>query len=164
MVLKPKGSLISHFSRLAMKAGGLNLAQGRPGYPPPDKLLKALVQRIDEPDLHQYAPGNGITDLIDLMAGRYSVHAPLSADNLLVLHGATEGVSLSFHYLATILDRPFSALSFDTVYEAYPRLSRIFVLPFIPFDFDPDTQQVAFGHEITSRPRLIKKQGAPEER
>lgn len=156
MSLKPEGSLISHFSRLAMKAGGINLAQGRPGYPPPEKLLKALIRRIGEPDLHQYAPGNGIPGLLELLADRYGVHAPLTPDNLLVLNGATEGISLSFHYLTTILERPFSALSFDPVYEAYPRLAAIFGVPFIPFDFDPITQEVDFDRleETITRDRV----------
>ena len=34
-----KGSYISYFSNLVKKHGGINLAQGIPGFDPPTKLL-----------------------------------------------------------------------------------------------------------------------------
>jgi len=141
---KPKGSLISYFSNLVKKHGGINLAQGRPGFCPPPELLRILQEAVDNRDLHQYAPGNGDFDLLELLAERYGRFAPITSDHLLVVNGATEGLSLTFHYLNTILPRPCSVLSFDPVYESYPMLARIFGLPFAYFDMDPTTMQVDF--------------------
>ena len=63
---KPEGSLISYFSNLVKRDGGINLAQGRPGFAPPDELMAILADKAPNPDLHQYAPGNGNFKLIKL--------------------------------------------------------------------------------------------------
>jgi aspartate/methionine/tyrosine aminotransferase len=57
-----------------------------------------------------------------------------------VVQGATEGLSLSFFYLATRLERPFAALSFDPVYESYPKLAGLFQIPFEYFDFQENLE------------------------
>lgn len=133
---KPQGSLISYFSRMVAKGGGINLAQGKPGFLPPKELLAILKEKIDDPALHQYAPGNGNFDLLELLAKRFCRYFPATTDNLLVTQGATEGISLSFLYLTKILEKPFPVLSFEPVYESYPKLPAIFDLPFIYFDLD----------------------------
>ncbi|MCK4761461.1 MAG: pyridoxal phosphate-dependent aminotransferase [Candidatus Aminicenantes bacterium] len=137
---KPKGSLISYFSRKVAKGGGINLAQGKPGFAPPTELLSILKEKIADKSLHQYAPGNGNFDLLELLAGRGagSSHNNISTDNLLIVQGATEGIFLSFLYLTRILEKPFSVLSFDPVYESYPRLPEIFFIPFEYFDLQAD--------------------------
>ncbi|MCP4149118.1 MAG: pyridoxal phosphate-dependent aminotransferase [bacterium] len=137
---KPDGSLISYFSNRVKKEGGINLAQGIPGFPPPSPLLSILKELSDDKTLHQYAPGNGNFQLLELIRERLSVDAPIANDNLLVLQGATEGVFLTFFYLTTILARPYSALSFDPVYESYPELAGMFNLPFLYEDFDKDLE------------------------
>ncbi len=136
---KPGGSLISFFSSLAKKHGGINLAQGIPGFHPPEELLLALERLIRrENAVHQYAPGNGDFRLLELLAGYYSRVTPLSAEQILVVQGATEGLSLLFLYLTTLLQKPFAALSFDPPYESYPRLPAIFDVPFEYFDLNED--------------------------
>jgi aspartate/methionine/tyrosine aminotransferase len=69
---KPKGSLISYFSELVKKEGGINLAQGKPGFAPPRQLLAILKRRIKDKNMHQYAPGNGDSDLLDMLAKQFS--------------------------------------------------------------------------------------------
>jgi len=101
----PEGSLIAYFSRKVKKGGGINLAQGRPGFEPPDKLLNILKSKIPEKDLHQYAPGNGDPRLLDILVKKHS--GPISPErkNFLVVQGATEGIFLAFFYLTTIILR-----------------------------------------------------------
>ncbi len=135
---RPQGSLISYFSNRAKKEGGINLAQGTPGFPPPAGLLDSLSKLSSDNTLHQYAPGLGNFLLLELMQKDLAPTAPVTQDNLLVLQGATEGVFLTFFYLTTILEKPYSALTFDPVYESYPKLAEMFKVPFEIMDFEPD--------------------------
>ncbi len=127
---RPEGSLISYFSNRVKKEGGINLAQGTPGFPPPSQLLALLKTNAENKKLHQYAPGIGNFELLELIRQKYAQVSPIQTDNLLIVQGATEGIFLSFFYLTTFLDRPFSALSFDPVYESYPILAEMFNIPF----------------------------------
>ena len=77
-----RGSLISYFSRLATKQGGINLAQGIPGFSPTQALLDILTQKIQDNRLHQYPPGNGKFRLLELLSQTYSEFSIISPDNL----------------------------------------------------------------------------------
>ncbi|HPR64423.1 MAG TPA: pyridoxal phosphate-dependent aminotransferase [Thermoanaerobaculia bacterium] len=136
---RPKGSLISHFSRMAIRHGGVNLAQGRPGFSPPEELVTSLREILREPDVHQYAPGNGDFDLLESIAGLYKSPVPLTPDHVLVVNGATEAMSLIFLMLASDPARKGAVLSFSPLYESYPKLGSIFSRPFIEVPVDPDT-------------------------
>ncbi|UCH93780.1 MAG: pyridoxal phosphate-dependent aminotransferase [Candidatus Aminicenantes bacterium] len=134
---RPEGSLISYFSNRVKKEGGINLAQGTPGFPPPGELLQLLKTNAEDKRLHQYAPGIGNFELLELIRQRFSSQViPTGLDNLLIVQGATEGIFLAFFYLTTFLERPFAALSFDPVYESYPQLADMFCIPFEYFDFE----------------------------
>lgn len=127
---RPESSLISYFSNRVKKEGGINLAQGTPGFPPPSQLLALLKASAENKKLHQYAPGIGNFELLELIRQKYAHVSPIQTDNLLIVQGATEGIFLTFFYLTTFLERPFSALSFDPVYESYPILAEMFNIPF----------------------------------
>jgi len=135
---RPQGSLISYFSNRVKKEGGINLAQGTPGFPPPSELLELLSTLSTDNRLHQYAPGVGNYSLLEMLADKFSKSTYTTVDNLLMVQGATEGIFLSYFYLSTILDRPFSALSFDPVYESYPMLSHMLNIPFVYQDLESD--------------------------
>jgi aspartate/methionine/tyrosine aminotransferase len=137
---RPEGSLISYFSNRVKKEGGLNLAQGTPGFPPPIELLKILEENALNPGLHQYPPGIGNFKLLDQIKQRFSPYYPIDTHHLLMVQGATEGIFLSLLYLSKQLNPPFSALSFDPVYESYPILSKILDIPFIYQDLEDDLQ------------------------
>ncbi len=138
---RPHGSLISYFSNRVKKEGGINLAQGTPGFPPPGELLQSLKSNAENNRLHQYAPGIGNFNLLELIRQRVSsTVTPVEADNLLIVQGATEGIFLTFFYLTTFLEPPFSALSFDPVYESYPQLAAMFRIPFEYFDFEQNLE------------------------
>jgi aminotransferase len=135
---RPEGSLISYFSNRVKKEGGINLAQGTPGFPPPLELLNYLEEDVSNPGLHQYPPGNGNFQLLEQIKQRFASVAAIDIDNLLIVQGATEGIFLTLLYLSKQLNPPFSTLSFDPVYESYPILSNMLGIPFIYQDFEDD--------------------------
>lgn len=118
---KPSGSFISYFSNLVKQHGGINLAQGIPGFPPPEELT-AILARLASDNVHQYAPGIGNFMLRDVLLNSLS----LQPKNLLIVQGATEGLSLVYTYLLRLLGGDFSVLSFEPAYESYSNLPRIF--------------------------------------
>ncbi len=148
---KPTGSYISFMSNKVKTYGGINLAQGIPGFNPP-KELTDILSEIAGNNLHQYAPGNGNNELLNLLHKKYQNEYPcladLSADrqdrqtflkdDFLILQGATEALSLLYIYFNKIIPKPFSALAFDPVYESYKYLPEIFNTDFIPFSFEQD--------------------------
>jgi aspartate/methionine/tyrosine aminotransferase len=126
--VKPIGSLISYFSNLVKTNGGINLAQGIPGFQPPDELIEILKQTADS-NIHQYAPGIGNFNLLKQLSANYNVEL----DNLLVVQGATEGLSLIYTYLFKKLNGNFAVLAFEPAYESYSRLPAIFGQKFVGF-------------------------------
>jgi len=129
---KPEGSYISYMSNMVKSKGGLNLAQGIPGYEPPLPLLDEL-KKLTHTSIHQYAPGNGNLELTDCILNKYAQEQKLSADNLLITQGGTEALSLLFIYLKKRINKPFSALAFRPVYESYRNLPEIFQTPFVEY-------------------------------
>ena len=129
----PQGSLISYFSTLVKEHGGINLAQGIPGFNPPQELIQALHSVADKP-FHQYPPGIGNFSLRQQILQHYSGKAPVSNDQLLILQGATEALSLLFLYVLRIHKGTFTTLSFTPPYESYRQLPLQFGLPFIEVD------------------------------
>ncbi len=137
-VQKPQGSLISYFSRCAREMDGINLAQGKPGFAPPAELIELVKEISDQPELHQYAPGNGNVKLLELLTQVYRPLQPINMDHLLIVQGATEGLFQVFFYLKQMLSSSFGVLSFDPVYESYPKLAQFFQLPFEYFPLEED--------------------------
>ena len=132
--------------------GGINLAQGIPGFNPPEELTNILSE-IAGNNIHQYAPGNGNNELLELLHKKYQNEYPclaarlpdgqgrqaFSKDDFLILQGATEALSLLYIYFNKIIPKPFSALAFDPVYESYNNLPEIFNTDFVPFSLEQDS-------------------------
>lgn len=135
--MKKFASLISHFSSLAQREGGINFAQGRPGYPPPEGLLRILNRLVYEKNLHQYAPGKGDFYLLEETEKIYKkIYKNLKKDNILITLGATEGIALSLLFLLNRFKK-FSLLSFEPFYESYPRISKFLNIPVFSVKIDP---------------------------
>jgi len=126
------GSLISYMSDKVKLGGGINLAQGIPGFDPPPQL-REIVRHLTEETVHQYAPGQGDADLLEVTCALFAPHGP-SRDQFLITNGATEAISLIFTYLTTILPQGFATLAFDPVYESYRHLPPIFGSRFVAFN------------------------------
>jgi len=141
---RPSGSLISYMSNQVKTRGGINLAQGIPGFEPPRALLQELSQAALEP-VHQYAPGIGNVQLLESLLEKYRPLGPFNTDNFLITNGATEAVSLLYTYLSQRLERPYAVLSFEPAYESYRMLPGIFNDRFLSFAYQPDGS-VNFDH------------------
>lgn len=135
---KPTGSYISFMSNKVKAHGGINLAQGIPGFDPPKELTQILSE-VSNHKIHQYAPGNGNNELLDLLVEKYQKEYRFTKDDILVTQGGTEALSLLYTYFNKILTKPFSALAFDPVYESYKYLPGIFNTDFVPFAFGKDS-------------------------
>ncbi len=134
----PDGSLISHMSNLVKEKGGINLAQGIPGFPPPEGLLDMLRSLAGEP-IHQYAPGTGDLELREVILDHYQHDYPYTQDHLLVVNGATEAISLIYTYLRKKRGRPMRVVALDPAYESYRQLPRIFGDEFLPVPWSSGT-------------------------
>ncbi len=141
---RPAGSLISYMSDKVKAGGGLNLAQGLPGFPPPPELTDILKELSDQP-VHQYAPGRGDNDLRDILPTLFP--GGPARDQFIVTNGATEAITLTYLYLSRREAQPFSALAFEPVYESYRNLPQIFGNHFVAFDIG----EGLFGREEAFR-------------
>lgn len=128
----PKGSLISFMSNKVKQHGGINFAQGIPGFAPPEALLEVLTQLPQLP-VHQYAPGIGNLQLRKILLEKYSQYN-YSDEQLLITQGATEAISLITTYLKNKIGEHFSAMAFDPVYESYRHVPRIMNIPFYAYN------------------------------
>lgn len=129
-----KGSLISYFSNLIKKYGGINLAQGIPGFKPPIELIHSL-EKLVKLDNHQYAPGIGNLKLVSYLDNLYSTKQNNS--KVLITNGATEAISLIYNYLMSInTGHDFNVAAFSPAYESYIHLPKIFGHKFFTFSTD----------------------------
>lgn len=133
---KPQGSFISYMSNRVKMHGGINLAQGIPGFSPPKELLDAL-NAITYDEIHQYAPGTGNAKLKQALVAKYTDYE-FKQDDFLIVNGATEACSLIYTYLSKMFKSNFTTLAFSPVYETYLHLPRIFNNPFVSFEFKKD--------------------------
>ncbi len=130
---RPQGSYISHFSNMVKAHGGINLAQGIPGYQPPAALLDALQARLRD-DVHQYAPGQGNRKLLELVAQRHA----LQPANVLMVQGGTEGLSLVYTYIAQRMEADMAVMAIEPAYEVHSNLPRIYGHRYVAFSPSAD--------------------------
>ncbi|HPG35018.1 MAG TPA: pyridoxal phosphate-dependent aminotransferase [bacterium] len=124
-MLKPSCSLISYMSNLVKTHGGINCAQGIPGFAPPRELLDKLVE-VTQRNVHQYSAGNGYPPLRELISSGITGSAGLENSNVLITNGATEAISTIYLYLRQMFKEGMTTLSFDPVYESYSNLPKIY--------------------------------------
>ncbi|HON17792.1 MAG TPA: pyridoxal phosphate-dependent aminotransferase [Salinivirgaceae bacterium] len=130
----PEGSLIGFMSNKVKQFGGINLAQGIPGFDPPAELLEILRQ-ITPDNFHQYAPGIGNLSLRQQILEQYSlVIDGIQEENLLITNGATEALALIFHFISNLHPEQFTAMAFSPVYESYRNLPIFFGKKFVEYE------------------------------
>lgn len=123
---RPQGSLISFMSNMVKGSGGINCAQGIPGFNPPAELLEELARLAREP-VHQYPAGSGNLKLREIIINNIAKLPEFNAaDNVLVTNGATEAISLIYLYLRRKKGSLFTTLAFSPVYESYSNLPKIY--------------------------------------
>ncbi len=119
------GSLISYFSTLVKKYGGINLAQGIPGFNPPEGLLQNLSEILNE-NVHQYAPGTGNITLLEELRKSYKDMYLSENNDFFIVNGATEAISLIYTYLHRTFESKLNVMYFSPAYESYIHLPKIF--------------------------------------
>jgi aminotransferase len=111
-------SVIREMTRLAMRHGATNLAQGFPDFPAPAVLKEAAAQALAA-DLNQYAITWGAKPLRDAIAAKYARWYGLEFDperEITVCCGATEGMVAS---MLAVLDPGDEVVLFEPFYENY---------------------------------------------
>ena len=111
-------SVIREMTRLAIRYGAVNLAQGFPDFAAPVDLKKAAIQAI-EADHNQYSITWGAKPFRDAIAAKYLRTYGLEFDperEITVTCGATEGMAASL--LATT-DPGDEVIVFEPFYESY---------------------------------------------
>jgi aminotransferase len=111
-------SVIREMTRLAVKHGAVNLAQGFPDFPAPEIVKRAAADAIAA-DVNQYAITWGAKRFRDAIAAKYLRHYGLELDperEITVCCGATEGMIAS---LLAIVDPGDEVIIFEPYYENY---------------------------------------------
>ncbi len=111
-------SVIREMTRLALKYGAVNLAQGFPDFPAPAEL-KAAAQKAIADDFNQYPITWGIKPFRDAICQSYKRFYNLDIDperEVTVCCGATEGMIAS---LLALLNQGDEVIVFEPFYENY---------------------------------------------
>lgn len=132
-------SYISIMSNKVKMFGGINLAQGLPGFSPPIELLESL-QEVAVCAVHQYPPATGNFALVEHIQNEYRNKLDLTLFKPLMTCGATEAISLIYNYLHLKINDFYSVMAFNPTYESYRRLPELYRVPFIPFGKLDDTE------------------------
>ena len=150
-------SVIREMTRLCATYGGINLAQGYPNFPAPDRLKDAAKHAIDA-DVNQYAITWGSKTLRDGLATSYAELYGMTVDPetmITVTCGSTEAMAST---LLAIVDPGDEVVVLEPFYENYgPDAAICGARPvFVPlrapgYTFDPDELRAAF----TARTKAI---------
>ena len=138
MTEKIQESYISIMSNKVKQFGGINLAQGLPGFVPPKELI-ACLQDVALLPVHQYPPATGNFALVEQIQNDYRKRLDLTAFKPLMTCGATEAISLIYNYLHLLIRDSYSVMAFNPAYESYRKLPELYRVPFIPFGNLDDT-------------------------
>jgi aspartate/methionine/tyrosine aminotransferase len=144
-------SVIREMTRLAVRHGAINLAQGFPDFPAPEALKRAAAEAIDA-DINQYAITWGAKPFRDAIAAKYQRTYGMEFDperEIAVCCGATEGMVAS---LLAVVDPGDEIVLFEPFYENYGpdsqlcgAIPRYVTLHAPDWTFDPDELRAAFG-------------------
>lgn len=129
-------SWISYMSNKVKTLGGINLAQGLPGFRPPEKLLALLAEEALANN-HQYAPGRGIPSLTAHVARYLGLSPEQGQSNVLITCGATEAITVTYLHLSRQVGARFTVAAFGPAYESYTRLPSLLGHRFIELQRDP---------------------------
>ncbi|MBA3852583.1 MAG: aminotransferase class I/II-fold pyridoxal phosphate-dependent enzyme [Chloroflexi bacterium] len=145
-------SVIRDMTRLAMRHGAVNLAQGFPDFEAPEEVKEAACQAI-RADINQYAITWGAKAFRDAIAAKTARWYPgwevTPETEVTVTCGATEGMVAA---MLAILDPGDEIVVFEPFYENYGpdailsgAVPRYVTLHEPGWRFDPDELRAAFG-------------------
>jgi len=150
-------TIFSVISKLADEYDAINLGQGFPDFPPPSRLLEALVRAMREGH-NQYPPMTGVALLREAIARKTSRvygHTPDPESEITITSGATEALFNAIHAVAGVGDE---VIILDPAYDCYaPAIAlagaRAVHVPLNPDGFRPDWQRIQDA--VSARTRLL---------
>ena len=150
-------TIFTVMSQLAAEHKAVNLGQGFPDFPVPQRLVEALDRAMREGH-NQYAPMTGIPALRQAIAAkteRVYGHRPDADVEITVTSGATEAIFNAIHAVVRAGDE---VIVLDPCYDCYePAIdlagARAVHVPLDPVTFAPDWQRVRDA--ITPRTRML---------
>jgi len=144
-------SVIREMTRLALRHGAVNLAQGFPDFPAPAEVKEAAVKAVQE-DINQYAITWGAREFRRAIAERFEKDSGLAVDpdqEITVCCGSTEAMMAS---LLAVVNPGEEVVVFEPFYENYgPDAIISGAVPrFVPlrspdWAFDPEALASAFN-------------------
>ncbi|HKZ18855.1 MAG TPA: aminotransferase class I/II-fold pyridoxal phosphate-dependent enzyme [Acidimicrobiia bacterium] len=117
--LRPFGSTIfADITSRAVAAGAINLGQGFPNFDGPNFVKEAAIEAIHR-GMGQYAPTNGLPDLVAALAKRYrpTLGEIDPARHVTVTSGCTEALAATF---LGVLQPGDGVILIEPTYDAYP--------------------------------------------
>ena len=150
-------TIFTVMSQLAMEHGAVNLGQGFPDFPVPQRLVEELDKAM-RAGHNQYAPMTGVPALRQAIARktqRVYGHLPDADAEVTVTSGATEAIFDAIHAVVRAGDE---VIVLDPCYDSYePAIdlagARAVHVPLDPRTFAPDWQRVR--EAITPRTRML---------
>ena len=111
-------TIFTSMSALAARHNAINLSQGFPDYNPPQLLVDALCEALQD-GKHQYAPMIGVLELREQLALAVQQRYRRSLDpdsHITVCPGATEALYCA---ITALVDRDDEVIVFDPAYDSY---------------------------------------------
>jgi aminotransferase len=146
-----KESVIREMTRLAIRHGAVNLAQGFPDFPAPNDIKQAAIDAINA-DYNQYPITWGVRPFRDAIARKYRRTYEMEIDperEITVCCGATEGMIAS---LLAVTNPGDEVVVFEPYYENYHPDAllcgaerKLVTLHAPDWRFDPDELRRAFS-------------------
>jgi aminotransferase len=158
-------SVIREMTRLALRHGAVNLAQGFPDFPAPAEVKDAAVRAV-QADINQYAITWGAREFRRAIAERFEKDSGLAIDpeqEVTVCCGATEAMIAS---LLAVVNPGEEAVVFEPFYENYgpdaiisgavPRF-----VPLRPPDWTFDPEELASAFNERTRALILNTPNNP---
>jgi len=150
-------TIFTVMSQLAAEHGAVNLGQGYPDFPVPERLVEELARAMRNGH-NQYPPMTGITLLREAIARktqRVYGYTPDPESDITVTSGATEALFNAIHAVAGNGDE---VIVLDPAYDSYaPAIAlagaRAVHVPLNPGNFRPDWSRIA--EAISAKTRLL---------
>ncbi|GAA1277085.1 aminotransferase class I/II-fold pyridoxal phosphate-dependent enzyme [Arthrobacter pascens] len=150
-------TIFEEMTTLAVRTGAINLGQGFPDEDGPAEI-KAAAQAAIAQGSNQYAPGKGIPELRQAIAGhqqRFYGLAPDPDTEIIVTTGATEAIAAS---LMALVGPGDEVLTFEPFYDSYGAIIGLsgathVTAPLLAPDFMPDL--TALEDAFSSRTKAV---------
>ncbi len=149
-------SVIRDMTRLSLKHGAINLAQGFPDFPAPEELKRAAASAILE-DYNQYSITWGAKDLREEISRKAREYNHIEADpetEITVTCGSTEAMMAS---MLALINEGEEVVVFEPFYENYGPDSAVSgaVPRFVPLNDDNSIDEEALVSAFNKKTRAL---------